>query len=773
MRKLKPIWIGFLLCALLPDSVHAASEPTLTITVKEGDNARSLARQYLDNPDLWQDILSANKLASAADIKPGMALKIPANQISRAHVELEKCREAIKKATDAGAKVFAGDVIAEAIRLQNDAVSARKFSQWDSCVELAKSAAAKADAALKQTEGKRSQPSEATLVDRTGQVESRKPQDLIWKEAQLQTKFAEAEKVRTLANSAAEIRFQDNSRIKLSENSQAVIQKMRVDMLDRKQQSKVVLVEGDIYALLVGGQQKNNFVIEVPGVQTEVKSSNYWVSKDQQETRLANYDGSISITTQGVTLKLNKNQGVKMSKDKRAEARDLLPGPVLIAPENDLTIYVHETTLSWEKIPGAAKYWLEVAEDRSFVKVLINQQALTQTTFDCKNLKEGVYYWRVAAIDADELPGPKSGARFFKIMRDEQPPFLVVNSPAEKAVVRQAAITIRGEVEINARLTLAGQPISVAADGLFETARELKPGDNALRFEAIDLAGNISSVVRHIYFQPDQTVAVNYDATLPHTGPKQFVSGKADFTLTGQTQPGLRLRVYPQDDPTQVVTAIADAAGRFGVNLKLSTDKVDYILQGLLTSGQIIEDRFSVAVDHEPPQLSLASEVPPATRQSTLVLTGRVAEAISLKLNSLEVVLDDNKFTQSVTLKPGANTLELTAIDAVGNASGLTRTILLDQDAPTLKTHTLSSPLAKGGESLTLTAQVADISDLKAGAEFKLTIGGADYSGYLKRCAGGDCYECAFTIPAALKGPIRLTYLKLGDQLGNEKEYRF
>ncbi len=93
----------------------------------------------------------------------------------------------------------------------------------------------------------------------------------MWSERPLNTVLIEEEKVRTLSRSTAQITFRDDSRLRLNANSQAVIQRMRVDPLSREEEAKVSLVEGDFYALLAGKSQRKSFELEVPEVETEIE----------------------------------------------------------------------------------------------------------------------------------------------------------------------------------------------------------------------------------------------------------------------------------------------------------------------------------------------------------------------------------------------------------------------------------------------------------------------------------------------------------------------
>jgi len=220
------------------DAVAQTSRP-LSITVQQNENIRDLAQKYLGDPDLWTEILKSNGLQSAAEIKPGMTLNISSDLVQLSHQQLQSALQSIQSATEAGAKVFAADSITRSIFLYDESVAHRKNGAWQKSIERARLAKITAENARRETMTKRNTTGVAELTDRKGSVESRMPVEPVWKEAQLKAKLVESEMVRTLSSSFAEITFHDESRIRLNENSQAVIQKMRVDLLAKKKESSV------------------------------------------------------------------------------------------------------------------------------------------------------------------------------------------------------------------------------------------------------------------------------------------------------------------------------------------------------------------------------------------------------------------------------------------------------------------------------------------------------------------------------------------------------
>jgi hypothetical protein len=103
------------LICVIPRPALAATDGMVRVTLKEGQSLQDLARQYLGDPNLWTEILKASGLASVPEAKPGVELRVPVTQVSRAGKAVASALDYIQAATQAGAKVFAADQIDEAV----------------------------------------------------------------------------------------------------------------------------------------------------------------------------------------------------------------------------------------------------------------------------------------------------------------------------------------------------------------------------------------------------------------------------------------------------------------------------------------------------------------------------------------------------------------------------------------------------------------------------------------------------------------------------------
>ncbi|MCS6838871.1 MAG: hypothetical protein NZ480_08495 [Bdellovibrionaceae bacterium] len=64
-----------------------------------------------------------------------------------------------------------------------------------------------------------------------------------------------------------------------------------------------------------------------------------------------------------------------------------------------------EVLLKWHQIPGATAYHLQIASDPQFKWIIQEVYSLTETEFRIRNLSAGTVFWRVAAVNSQNLPG--------------------------------------------------------------------------------------------------------------------------------------------------------------------------------------------------------------------------------------------------------------------------------------------------------------------------------------------------------------------------------
>jgi hypothetical protein len=759
-----------LVVALAPGPTLAAE--ALKVRVQEGQSLRDIAREHLGDPNLWTEILRANGLASVTDVRPGVELTIPTGEIAEASRALRKALATIQRATEEGARLFAAAEIEQGLKLYEEAVAGRRAGRWAEAARRANEATSAASQALLLATKQRDAAAEARLSDREGWVEGRKPQELVWTDRAVDAVLIEAEKVRTLSQSSAQITFRDDSRLRLSANSQAVIQRMRVDPLSRREEAKVSLVEGDFYALLSGKSERKKFEVEVPEVRTDVDSRNFWVRRDETGAKFTNYDDRVlEVAAHGGEVALGRNEGTLVRSGRAPSGKiGVLGAAELQEPADNGQVFSAEVPLAWAPLPDATGYWLELAHDPAFQRLEGSRWGVRGTSFAAGPLDVGTYYWRIAALDKFGLPGERSAVWRFHVRVDRTPPYLTLQEPPEIGILRASPVRVQGETEPSATLRLNGAELTVGGDGRFAAELAAQPGENTLHLEATDAAGNVTRRSRTFLYEPDERAALRFDDAIPRRAPRDFVTDREVISLAGTIDPGAQLLVRAADGELRA-SSYAAADGRFALNLPLRAPAETFEVEVVQRSGFASRDRFSVAQDEEPPPIELEVPPPAVTAVEWLPLRGRAEGAVTLTVNGRPARLADGRFDETVSLREGANAVELVATDLVGNTRIERFAVDLDQVPPSLEGFSVSPRRIRSGQPVTIEVTARDASGLRKAAPVRIRVAGTDYTDFLELGGAAGTYRKAVLLPDEAAGAVAVREVEVEDYAGNKARF--
>jgi hypothetical protein len=758
------------LLASLIAPLSAQDSEYLVVRLETDQNIRQVAEKYLDDPNLWPEILRASGLKSITELRPGITLRVPANEISTANKALVDALLQIQSANLAGAQLFAPENIGKAINLHDQALIKRTQRDWRTTRGLATESYSEATVALQRSEKLRDQAAEALLSDRNGQVEGQRPQDLSWRGLQLRQILIEEEKVRTLSDSTAQITFRDASRLRLSANSNAIIQRLRYDPLKRKEEAKVSLIEGDFYALLADKTTRTSFNVEVPSVNANIDSGSFWVSHDKEGAKFTNYDvGAVEVSALGKTVTLGPNEGTIVTpgstpRDKLA----VLRAPSLSEPRDEAIVYRTAPQLAWAAVAEAAGYWIEIASDQTFGRMVVSKFGVDQPRFDAPTLQPGEYFWRVAALDSFGLPGARSTTWRFKVTIDTTPPFLSITMPEREAILRDPSVRVAGESEPGARVTLQGQPVEVRPDGRFEATITATAGTNTITVVAADPAGNETKRERSFVFMPDRQSIIAFDPAIPAIAPRHFITAEDVISLGGTTTPNTQVRVQTPAGAVRA-SAAADATGRFRINVPMQAETERFVVAVVVPSGFTSTEEFTVTADRKPPEITLDELPLYLTAEPSLVVKGRTKPGAKLTLNGREIANRNGRFDERYALANGDNVIELVATDAAGNVKVEKWSVKLDRDPPTLVRSGLK-PVRSGGQpAVSIEVEAEDASGLAKVAPFKVVAGSQTFTGFLRYNRAAKRYQATLVVPEAAAPVAVLSQVELQDDAGNKK----
>jgi len=184
----------------------------------------------------------------------------------------------------------------------------------------------------------------------------------------------------------------------------------------------------------------------------------------------------------------------------------------------------------------------------SLVKVYVNNQAAGEAqavnnTFTINvPLTEGENIINATSSIASGETDPSAPVT---VVKDTVVPVLEVNSPAEGFVTNREVVDVSGSVTDNylAKLIVNGNTVLSAQDGSFNTSVIVVNGINVITVEAIDKAGNITTVERNVNagltmpaitnIMPDTDLTVRGGDKVTVSFRSDAIHGDAFFTILG------------------------------------------------------------------------------------------------------------------------------------------------------------------------------------------------------------------------------------------------
>ncbi|MDH3403038.1 MAG: fibronectin type III domain-containing protein [Acidobacteriota bacterium] len=137
--------------------------------------------------------------------------------------------------------------------------------------------------------------------------------------------------------------------------------------------------------------------------------------------RFATYSGTMDVASStGQRRNLRQLEQVVQTGRALSEKRRLPAAPLPVDPGENLELSMDDhdrVVLSWQPVPGAKRYALQVGRNRLFVRNIIDVEDRSSTRATLGLRGDGLFLWRVAAISDGGVMGPWSTARRFRVTR--------------------------------------------------------------------------------------------------------------------------------------------------------------------------------------------------------------------------------------------------------------------------------------------------------------------------------------------------------------------
>jgi hypothetical protein len=380
---------------------------------------------------------------------------------------------------------------------------------WNGALRAASDAANIATLALTRVPG--AGQFDAQFITIEGDVQLQKGASGDWRRARVRDLLFNGDWVKTTSGSSAELIFADGSLYTIGPDALLEIYAAVNPQTSRRQntvQMQVGLVEINT--------ADDSSTVRTPGTQVTISSdSTTQVGVGaSRETAVTSLRGSASVASigGGSAVSLASGQAVEAGAEGGlSEVRNVISPPILVSPADNQVFQAgrdRSVALSWQPLPEAGSYRLQVSRSRLFSSLEIDARR-AGTSATTRVTDQGAFYWRVATVDRDGRRGPFSPFRRFRVVggigtgspgtSDKTPPILDLKPPFR---IGGQYYMLEGKVEPGASVFFDDEEIAVETDGSFRKLVSFnKVGRNAVVVRAVDPSGNQTIRRENVYVE--------------------------------------------------------------------------------------------------------------------------------------------------------------------------------------------------------------------------------------------------------------------------------
>lgn len=349
----------------------------------------------------------------------------------------------------------------------------------------------------------------AYLTYQKNDVRVRPSEQIFWNEAELNMALYNQDAVQTLEKSRAIITFDPTNFLDVDENSLVIIKKMEENQDLGERRSFLVMVDGNLRGRIEASDEKNIHVqvatsagmATISSTSSSQKKAEFALKiNPDRSTSLTVFKGEAALSAQGETVVVKENQTTKVHPEKAPIGPVPIPASVNLKGPSPQSVYFYrdfpkQIQFKWNKNKAGKKYHLQIARDELFRERVLDE-ITERTSFTFGNLREGSYNWRVSVIAEAGIEGTPSEIRPIRVVRDQEPPQLVLHSPSRDRSWKWGKVIVKGKTDMGTKVYVNGKPATIKRNGEFSRTETVKPGVNVIVVEAIDRAGNTAFVSR-------------------------------------------------------------------------------------------------------------------------------------------------------------------------------------------------------------------------------------------------------------------------------------
>jgi len=369
--------------------------------------------------------------------------------------------------------------------------------------------------AIDMARGEGTSSKEVRVYRLEGDVRVKRAGEFNWEAADRKMLLQVGDQIKTAGSGSIQLIYFDGTLTTINPGSLLEIRELHEDPATKVRRVSEQLNWGEVLA----STQKTNVDGSFHEVATEKVAARSEVAgefrvisdKESKAAAVDVFQGRVAISSGGRVERLDPGERIRADRAGELQAKEVLPGvPRLIAPA-DQKIFVHEdptkasTNLSWERLPGAARYHLVISSHLLFTDARYEADRLENSAV-LEAVPPGEYYWKVASVSSAGIRGPYSVPRRFRVTsqtlhdrEDTTPPILEISENVQSGPM----LILNGRTEPGALLWVDNEKVEVTDDGTFYAVIRLrKEGVNDISLQAQDSSGNVKKLTHRAYVDP-------------------------------------------------------------------------------------------------------------------------------------------------------------------------------------------------------------------------------------------------------------------------------
>jgi RHS repeat-associated protein len=302
---------------------------------------------------------------------------------------------------------------------------------------------------------------------------------------------------------------------------------------------------------------------------------------------------------------------------------------------------------------------------------------------------------------------------------DVTPPVLTINAPPPNLITRDTLVTVTGTVqdETPTTVTVNGQAAQVTGGGFSKVTALPFEGHNTIHVVATDAAGHVTDSMRTVI--RDRTPPV-LTVNAPTDG---FITRDTIVTVSGTVTDSTAVTVNVNGIPL-----IVGQGGAFSGSLALVEGHNSLVITATDVVGNATSVPRTVIRDRIGPVLTVNGPAQGLITRDTIIVvsvTATDSNAVTVNVNGIQLTAGQNgAFSGSIALIEGHNTLTITAVDAAGNQTAATRTVIRDRIPPALIVSAPADGFITKQTSVVVSGTVMDSTVVTVTADgISLTVG--------------------------------------------------